>query len=80
MDDTETGMTAPVRQFSAELEARLRLPVHLVDERLSSRDAEAELRTARATGLKRRRVTHADVDRIAARVILERWFAEQRTS
>ncbi len=76
MNGTATGMTAPARAFSGELEARLHLPVHLVDERLSSRDAEAELRLARSAGLKRRRVTHADVDRVAAKVILERWFAE----
>lgn len=77
MDGSETGMTAPVRRFAADLAARLRLPVDLVDERLSSRDAEAELKVARSTGLKRRRVTHADVDRIAAKIILERWFTEQ---
>jgi putative holliday junction resolvase len=80
MDGTETGMTRPARQFSQDLKARVHLPVHLVDERLSSRDAEAELRAARASGLKRKRVTHADVDRIAAKVILERWFAEQPAS
>jgi putative holliday junction resolvase len=80
MDGTETGMTEPARRFSEALSARLHLPVHLVDERLSSRDAEAELRQARASGLKRKRVTHADVDRVAAKVILERWFAEQPVS
>ncbi len=80
MDGTETGMTEPARSFSLALAARLHLPVHLVDERLSSRDAEAELRHARASGLKRKRVTHADVDRVAAKVILERWFAEQPVS
>ena len=77
MDGTETGMTAPAREFSQALATRLHVPVHLVDERLSSRDAEAELREARASGLKRKRVTHADVDRVAAKVILERWFALQ---
>ncbi len=77
MDGTETGMTAPAREFSQALANRLHVPVHLVDERLSSRDAEAELREARASGLKRKRVTHADVDRVAAKVILERWFALQ---
>jgi len=77
MDGSETGMTEPARRFSEELAARLHLPVHLVDERLSSRDAEAELKAARASGLKRKRVTHADVDRVAAKVILERWFAGQ---
>lgn len=77
MDGTDTGMTAPARDFSQALEARLHLPVHLVDERLSSRDAQAELREARASGLQRKRVTHADVDRVAAKVILDRWFASQ---
>jgi len=76
MDGTETGMTGPAREFSEALAARVQLPVDLVDERLSSRDAEAELRAARASGLKRRRVTHADVDQVAAKVILERWFSE----
>ena len=79
MDGTETGMTAPARGFGQALETRLELPVHLVDERLSSRDAEAELKVARASGLKRKRVTHADVDRVAAKVILQRWLDSQPT-
>lgn len=80
MDGTDTGMTEPARRFSQALASRLHLPVHLVDERLSSREAEAELKDARASGRKRKRVTHADVDRVAAKVILERWFAEQPVS
>jgi putative pre-16S rRNA nuclease len=75
MDGTPTALTAAARSFAAELEARYRKPVALVDERLSSREAEAELRGARAAGLKRRRASHADVDMIAARILLERWFA-----
>ncbi|HKU17278.1 MAG TPA: Holliday junction resolvase RuvX [Steroidobacteraceae bacterium] len=75
MDGTPTALTEPARAFAAELAARYGKPVALVDERLSSREAEAELRNARAAGLKRRRATHADVDMIAARILLERWFA-----
>ena len=75
MDGTPTALTAAVRTFATELEARYLKPVALVDERLSSREAEAELRDARAAGLKRGRTTHADVDMIAARILLERWFA-----
>ena len=75
MDGTPTALTAAVRSFAAELADRYRKPVALVDERLSSREAEAELRDARAAGLKRGRTTHADVDMIAARILLERWFA-----
>ena len=75
MDGTPTALTAAARAFAAELEQRYRKPVALVDERLSSRQAEAELRDARAAGLKRRRTSHGDVDMIAARILLERWFA-----
>jgi putative holliday junction resolvase len=75
MDGTPTALTAAARAFAAELEQRYRKPVALVDERLSSREAEAELRGARAAGLKRGRTTHGDIDMIAARILLERWFA-----
>jgi putative Holliday junction resolvase len=75
MDGTPTPLTAAARTFASELESRYRKPVALVDERLSSREAEAQLRDARAAGLKHGRTKHADVDMIAARILLERWFA-----
>ena len=74
MDGTPTQLTRASRAFGAELNTRYRRPVALVDERLSSREAEAQLREARASGMKRRRTTHADVDMIAARILLEQWF------
>jgi putative Holliday junction resolvase len=74
MDGTPTALTETCRAFGQQLKARYRLPVAMVDERLSSREAEAALRDARASGLKRKRTTHADVDMIAARILLERWF------
>ena len=74
MDGTPTPLTRASRAFGAELAARYRRNVALVDERLSSREAEALLRAARSSGLKRRRTTHADVDQVAARILLERWF------
>jgi putative Holliday junction resolvase len=74
MDGTPTLLTGASRAFGQDLKHRYRVPVALVDERLSSREAEAQLRAARASGLKRRRTTHADVDMIAARILLERWF------
>jgi putative holliday junction resolvase len=75
MDGTPTLLTDSARAFARELRDRFRLPACLMDERLSSREAEAELREARASGLKRRRLTHADVDMTAAKIVLERWFA-----
>ena len=74
MDGTETILTPDVRAFAAELTARFDRPVALVDERLSSRAAEAELREARAQGHKRKRVTHSDVDMAAAKVLVEQWL------
>jgi putative Holliday junction resolvase len=69
-------MTLDARGFAAEVARRYALPVALVDERYSSREAEARLKSARESGLRRRRVGKADVDAAAACVILERWFTE----
>src|SRR5690606_4766169 len=71
MDGTPTLLTDASRAFAAELKARYNKPVALDDERLSSREAESQLRDARASGMKKRRNTHADVDMIAARILLE---------
>ena len=81
---TPTLLTEVSRSFAAELKSRYNKPVALVDERLSSREAESQLRDARASGMKKRRNTHADVDMIAARILLEQWLenphaAEQAT-
>ncbi|HEY4444157.1 MAG TPA: Holliday junction resolvase RuvX [Steroidobacteraceae bacterium] len=77
VDGSDSAMTSAAREFAAELERRCRLPVVLVDERYSSREAEARLKSAREAGLRRHRVAKADVDAAAACVILERWFTEQ---
>lgn len=74
MDGTPTLLTDASRAFGAELQNRYHKPVALVDERLSSREAEAQLREARASGIKKRRNTHADVDMIAAKILLEQWL------
>lgn len=74
MDGTPTALTETIRQFARDLHARYGVESVLVDERLSSREAEGELREARAQGLKARRVTHGDVDMVAARILLERWL------
>ena len=76
-DGSASPLTEKARRFAAELQERCSLPVDLVDERWSSQDAEERLRNARASGLKTRRVSAADVDAAAAAVILERWFDAQ---
>jgi putative holliday junction resolvase len=77
VDGSDSTMTQAAREFAAEVGRRFMLQVVLVDERYSSREAEARLKSARASGLRRRRVAKEDIDAAAACVILERWFTEQ---
>jgi putative Holliday junction resolvase len=81
-DGHEQPISAQARAFAAALHRRFGLPVHLCDERLSSRAADAQLRAARADGRLKRRLKRGDRDGMAARVILEQWLNEgsSRTS
>lgn len=76
VDGSDSSMTVAAREFADDLSRRCGLRTVLVDERYSSREAEARLKAARETGVRRRRVLKADVDGAAACVILERWFTE----
>lgn len=76
MDLSEQEMTQHARRFAEELARRFPLPVHTVDERLSSHEAEAQLKERRQQG--RRRASRADIDSAAACVILESWFNSNR--
>ncbi len=75
-DGSEQAITAAARKFARELGQRQQLPIHLADERFSSRAADDELRAARNSGRMTRRVRKGDRDAQAARVILEQWLAE----
>ena len=76
MDLSEQEMTGHARRFAQGLAERFPLPVHTVDERLSSREAEAQLKERRQQG--RRRIRREDIDGAAACVILESWFNTKR--
>ena len=76
MDLSEQEMTGHARRFAEGLAARFPLPVHTVDERLSSKEAEAQLKERRQQG--RRRISREDIDGAAACVILESWFNSKR--
>ncbi len=73
----EQAITRQARQFAQELQQHFKGPVHLCDERYSSRSARDDLRRARASGAMKRRVREGDKDSAAARIILEQWLAEQ---
>lgn len=71
MDGTEQETTRSARRFGRQLHGRFSLPVHLVDERLTTREAKSRLaEQGNPCG---------DDDPVAAQVILEGWFSEQAT-
>lgn len=73
LDGAEQPASRHARQFATLLHTRYALPVALIDERDSSREAAQRFAAARSAGLKRRRDA-ADIDAQAAAVILERWL------
>jgi putative pre-16S rRNA nuclease len=70
MDGSEQKVTRRARRFRDELLGRYCLPVHLVDERLTTREARDRLASAGRAG-------SADHP-VAAQIILESWLNEQR--
>lgn len=70
MDGTEHELTRRCRRFARQLESRFRLPVTLVDERLSSAAAEEAMRAAGKGGRKHKLHTH----QVAAQIILQSYF------
>lgn len=76
MDDSENAMTQAARKFGHRLHARYNLPVHLVDERLTSVAAKNTLVESRTPWKQRK----AKVDKLAAQTILQAYLDEQRGS
>ena len=70
-DGTDSTMTRAARAFAQQLEGRYRLPVHLMDERLSSQAAAALLQEDHQG--------KAGLDAIAARIILQDWLDTEHT-
>ena len=74
-DGSPGDLEPQVAAFVAEL-GRFRLPVTTVDERYTSREAEAVLKNARAQG-SRGRITREMIDSAAAVFIAERFLTGQ---
>ena len=72
-DGGAAALLGHVRGFARRLRRRYGRPVHTVDERYSSVAAAERIAAARRDGRRARRATRADVDAVAAAVILERW-------
>ena len=70
IDDSEQYTTAASRGFARQLRKRFSLPVHLVDERLSTVEARAHLFASGGY----RKIKNSEIDSIAACIILEQWL------
>jgi putative Holliday junction resolvase len=71
MDGTEQKVSRRARHFGNQLLGRYQLPVHLVDERLTTREARDRLASEGRAG--------SDDHPVAAQIILESWLNEQRS-
>lgn len=67
MTDREASNAEPAKRFARQLGGRYHLPVHLIDERLTTREAWLEL------GVEANR-DPTRVDAYAAKLILETWL------
>jgi putative Holliday junction resolvase len=72
MDGTEQPLTAAAKAFAESLQERFQLPVHGMDERLTSVEAKARLFSE--GGYKALQKT--SIDSIAAQLILQNWLVE----
>lgn len=73
MDGTDQPITHHARQFAASLRERFALTVYEMDERLTTKDARERL--FQQGGYKA--LHDGQVDRVAAQLILQNWFAEK---
>jgi putative holliday junction resolvase len=75
LDGSEQSNGRVARGFAADLGERFKLPVHLVDERLSSVEAAHRFADRRARGQARRKNAN-ELDAIAAQIIIETWLKQ----
>jgi len=73
MDGSDNPVTPKARKFGNRLNGRYNLPVHMVDERLSTRDARTELYKAGVVEKRHKPV----LDKLAAQSILQTYLSEQ---
>lgn len=77
LDGRDGPVTPIANRFANRMQARFQIPVHKIDERHTSREAEREFRELRGRGLARKSQA-ASLDSVAARRILERWLVGPR--
>ena len=69
MDGTRSEFQKKIAKFSAELKKRYEIELHMIDERLTSKEAKERIKY-KANGIKDSANKHS----ISAQIILEDWF------
>jgi len=75
LDGEDTLTTRQARNFAASLGRRTDVPIHMMDERLTSAEAEEELNAANVRGKKRKLA----LDSQAAVIILRSWLENEQS-
>lgn len=74
MDGSPSEMSGRAEKFARRLHGRYNLPVHCIDERLSTFEAKQNLRDSRRSPASYR---DNPVDSLAAALLLETWLGDQ---
>lgn len=75
MDDSEQLLTHCARKFANRLHHRTRLPIHTVDERLSTWEAKNRLKLKILNPKSKKIKKHIqDINAMAASILLEQWM------
>jgi len=77
MSGTDQEITRQVRNFSKKVQRETLLPVHLIDERLTSFEAERQFKDSRQAKLSKAK-DKTQIDALAAQIILQSWFDHQQ--
>ena len=76
MDGTEQPMTQAARRFSNQLNGRYQIPIALMDERLSSNEAESIIKEQ--SGSASLYADKEQIDMISAQLILQSWMSLEK--
>jgi putative holliday junction resolvase len=67
MDGSEQPISLAAKKFARRLKAKFNLPVYLVDERLSTKEAQSLMRN-------NQNLANHSIDSLAAKIIIESWL------
>lgn len=79
MNGEEQEITRQVKNFSKKVIKHTQLPAHLVDERLSSYEAERNFAESRSADLSKAK-DKSQIDAMAAQIILQSWFDQRQNT